>query len=47
MDKKDNQILKLTFEFSIQVVLYCELLEEKRKYIVHILKLRFLLLLIY
>jgi four helix bundle protein len=34
MDKKDNQILKLTFEFSIQVVLYCELLEEKRKYVI-------------
>lgn len=34
MDKKDIQILKLTFEFSIQVVLYCELLEEKRKYVI-------------
>ena len=34
MEKKDNPILKLTFEFSIQVVLYCETLEEKRKYII-------------
>ena len=34
MEKKDNPILKLTFEFSIQVVLYCESLEEKRKYVI-------------
>lgn len=34
MHKKDNPILKLTFEFSIQIVLYCELLEEKRKYVI-------------
>ncbi len=34
MNKEDNPILKLTFEFSIQVVLYCELLEEKRKYVI-------------
>lgn len=34
MEKKDNPILKLTFEFSIQIVLYCEILEEKRKYVI-------------
>lgn len=34
MEKKDNPILKLTFEFSVQVVLYCEILEEKRKYVI-------------
>ena len=34
MEKRDNPILKLTFEFSIQVVLYCELLEEKRKFVI-------------
>ena len=34
MEKKDNPILKLTFDFSILVVLYCELLEEKRKFVI-------------
>ena len=34
MEKNDNPILKLTFEFSIQIVLYCEILEEKRKYVI-------------
>ena len=34
MEKKDNPILKLTFEFSVQIVLYCETLEEKRKYVI-------------
>lgn len=31
---KDNLILKETFEFSILVVAYAELLEENRKYII-------------
>ena len=34
MEKRDNPILNLTFEFSIQIVLYCELLEEKRKFVI-------------
>lgn len=34
MEKKDNPILKLTFEFSVQIVLYCEILEEKRKFVI-------------
>jgi four helix bundle protein len=34
MQQKDNQVLKLTFEFSIQIALYCELLEEKRKFVI-------------
>jgi len=34
MEKKDNPIVKLTFEFSVQIVLYCEILEEKRKYVI-------------
>lgn len=34
MDKKDNPILKLTFDFSVQVVLYCELLEQKKKFVI-------------
>jgi len=34
MEKKDNPILKLTFDFSVQTVLYCESLEEKRKFVI-------------
>lgn len=30
--KDENIILKLSFEFSLEIILYCELLEEKRKY---------------
>lgn len=29
---KDNLILRLTFEFSIEIIRYTELLDEKRKY---------------
>lgn len=29
-----NQILELSFEFALEVISYCELLEEKRKYVV-------------
>jgi four helix bundle protein len=34
MEIKDNPILTLTFEFSVHIVLYCEILEEKRKYVI-------------
>lgn len=34
MKSKDNPILNLTFEFSVQLVIYCEMLEEKRKYVI-------------
>ena len=34
MEKKDNPILKLTFDFSVQTVLYCDSLEEKRKFVI-------------
>jgi four helix bundle protein len=30
--KKDNLIVKLTFEFSIKIINYCELLNSLRKY---------------
>jgi four helix bundle protein len=30
----NNPILRLFFEFSLMVVEYCELLEEKRKYVI-------------
>lgn len=34
MEKKDNPILNLTFKFSVQIVLYCELLETRKKYVI-------------
>jgi four helix bundle protein len=30
----NNPILKLSFEFSLMVIQYCELLEEKRKFVI-------------
>jgi len=33
MEKK-NEILELSFEFALQIIIYCELLEEKRKYVI-------------
>jgi four helix bundle protein len=32
--EKRNEILELSFEFALQIIVYCELLEEKRKYII-------------
>jgi len=32
--KKENVILTLTLEFSLAAIEYCELLEEKRKYVI-------------
>jgi len=32
MKAKDNLIVRLSFDFSLDVIRYCELLEEKRKY---------------
>jgi four helix bundle protein len=31
---KENQILDLSFEFALLVIEYCELLEEKRRFVV-------------
>lgn len=31
--EKRNDILELSFEFALQIVVYCELLEENRKYV--------------
>ena len=31
---KENQILDLSFEFAIMVVEYCEVLEEKRRFVI-------------
>jgi four helix bundle protein len=33
-DDKQNIIVELTFQFSIKSVLFCELLEEQRKYVI-------------
>ncbi|MBN2612223.1 MAG: four helix bundle protein [Bacteroidales bacterium] len=32
--EKRNEILELSFEFALQIIEYCELLEEKRKYVI-------------
>lgn len=34
VEKKENLILDLTLEFSLASIEYCELLEEKRKFII-------------
>lgn len=34
MEQKENAILKLTIEFSIEAISFVELLEEKRKFVV-------------
>jgi len=34
MNEEKNLILDLTFEFSLLVIVYCELLEEKKKYVI-------------
>lgn len=31
-NRNDNPILKLTFEFSLEIIKYCESLEEQRKF---------------
>ncbi|NGF55242.1 four helix bundle protein [Parapedobacter sp. SGR-10] len=33
MKGNDNLIVRLSFEFSLDIIEYCELLEEKRKYV--------------
>lgn len=32
--EKRNEILELSFEFALQIIEYCEMLEEKRKYVI-------------
>ncbi len=34
MDNKENVILKISFEFALQIIDYTELLEEKRKFVI-------------
>ncbi|NQV03460.1 MAG: four helix bundle protein, partial [Bacteroidia bacterium] len=32
--KKENVILDLSFEFALEVIEYCELLESKRRFVI-------------
>jgi four helix bundle protein len=32
--EKDNVILSKSFDFALQIIAFCELLEEKRKYVI-------------
>jgi len=34
MKNKDNLILNLTFDFAIEIIKYCEILESERKFII-------------
>lgn len=34
LEQKSNVILDLSFQFSLSIIEYCELLEEKRKYVI-------------
>ena len=34
MENKRNEILELSFEFALDVIKYCEGLEEQRKYVI-------------
>ncbi|HQG76628.1 MAG TPA: four helix bundle protein [Bacteroidales bacterium] len=34
MEKKRNEILDLSFEFALDVIRYCDLLEAKKKYVI-------------
>lgn len=33
-NEKENEILKLSFDFALQVIEYCEILEQNRKYVI-------------
>ena len=33
-EPKRNEILELSFEFALEIIKYCELLEAKRKYVI-------------
>ena len=34
MEIKRNEILELSFEFALEIISYCELLEAQRKYVI-------------
>ena len=34
MEAKDNVIIKLTFQFALDIIKYCERLQEEKKYVI-------------
>jgi four helix bundle protein len=34
MESKDNVIIKLTFKFAIDIIKYCEILQENKKFVI-------------
>lgn len=34
MEEKENVIVKLTFQFALDIIIYCEVLQEKKKFII-------------
>ena len=34
MEAKDNVIIKLTFQFSLDIIKYCEILQENKKFVI-------------
>jgi four helix bundle protein len=34
MEAKDNVVVKLTFEFALDIIKYCEVLQEDKKFVV-------------
>lgn len=34
MPRRENPLLELSIEFALEIIAYCELLEEKKKYVV-------------
>ena len=34
MEEKENIIIKLTFQFALDIIKYCEVLQENKKYVI-------------
>jgi len=34
MEEKDNVIIKLTFQFALKIIEYCEVLQEDRRFVI-------------
>jgi len=34
MEAKDNVIIKLTFQFALDIIKYCEILQENKKFVI-------------
>lgn len=33
MEEKENVIVKLTFQFALDIIIYCEILQEQKKFV--------------